>query len=275
MMGEHSISKSVGRILEVLELFRETRRPWTTSDLRERLDYPYSSIRVILKSLTDLGYLSYRPEDRSYFPTRKVALLGSWVQSSLLEQSGLNELLRIIGCETNETVGIASRAFIFCNWLQVRNSPQPFSIRLPLGVGLTLTNSVAGRVVLGQMEEKELKRVVEYTRYWTRSNHSDVIVPDADAISKATETIRKHGYLAEYNIWKKGIGAIGFPVYPSPTGSPLSLSIHGSSDRIRAREGEIREVVERHLAMYSDNPEIFAHFAVGAGRGHGVVTGQA
>jgi DNA-binding IclR family transcriptional regulator len=146
---------------------------------------------------------------------------------------------------------------------------------LPVGVGLTLTNSVAGRVVLGQLEEKELKRVVEYTRYWTRSNHSEVVVPDADDIDRAAETIRKQGYLAEYNMWKKGMGAIGFPVNPSPTGSPLSISIHGSSDRIRARESEILETVERHLGMYSDNPEMFAHFAVETGRAHGTLTGHA
>jgi DNA-binding IclR family transcriptional regulator len=275
MMGEHSISKSVGRLFQVLELFRETRRPWTTSDLQERLDYPYSSIRVILKSLTDIGYLSYRPEDRTYFPTRKISLLGSWVQSSLLEQSGLNDLVRMISAEINETVGIASRAFIFCNWLQVSNSQEPFSIRLPLGVGLMLTNSVAGRVVLSQVDEKELKRIVDYTKYWSRSNQTDGRMPDADDVERTAETVRKQGYLAEYNVWKKGIGAIGFPVNPSPTGSPLSISIHGSTDRLRAREGEIREAVDRHLAMYSENPAVFAHFAAQAGRGRHHVQGHA
>ena len=276
MVGEHSISKSVGRLFEVLELFRETRRPWSTSDLQVRLDYPYSSIRVILKSLTDIGYLSYRAEDRTYFPTRKIGQLGSWVQSSLLEQSGLNDLVRMIGSEINETVGIASRAFIFCNWLQVQNSQQPFSIRLPVGVGLMLTNSVAGRVVLSQVDDKELRRIVEYSRYWSRSNQTDgQPVPDADNMERAFECVRKQGYLAEYNVWKKGIGSIGFPVNPSPTGSPLSISIHGSTDRLRSRETEIRDAVERHLSMYTENPAVFAHFAAQAGRGRGHVYGHA
>jgi DNA-binding IclR family transcriptional regulator len=275
MMGEHSISKSVGRLFEVLELFRETRRPWATSDLQERLDYPYSSIRVILKSLTDIGYLSYNPDDKTYFPTRKVSQLGSWVQSSLLQRSGLNDLIGMIGDEINETVGIATRAFIFCNFLQVRNSQQPFAIRLPVGVGLMLTNSVAGRVILGQVDDKERRRIVDYSKYWSRSNQPDGPAAAEDDTLRAVESLSQRGYLAEYNVWKKGIGAIGFPICPSPTGSPLSISIHGSSDRLRAREGEIREAVERHLTMYTENPEVFAHFAAQAGRARNDMIGHA
>ncbi len=265
-VGEHSISRSVGRLFEVLEVFRETRRPWSISELQERLDYPYSSIRVIIKSLTDLEYLSYRADDRRYFPTLKVALLGSWLQPSLLELSGLNALLGIVARELNESVGIASRATIFMKWVQVRNSSQPFSLRLPVGVGAIMTSSVTGRVLLSQLDEQELKRVIDYTKYWIRTNGSEGPMPDVSEIERSVDLVHRHGYLVDYNVWIKDIGTIAFPVRPSPTGVPLSISVSGHIDRIKAHESQITERLRDHLAMYAENSAMFAHSAVGTRR---------
>lgn len=60
--------KSAGRVLEVLELLGNVRKPLSASEIGRLLDYPKSSTNVLLKYLTNLGYLSFDPDTMHYFP---------------------------------------------------------------------------------------------------------------------------------------------------------------------------------------------------------------
>jgi len=51
------VVKSVGRVLEVLDFFRQQRNPAKANDIGLALGYPKSSTNALLKSMVSLGYL--------------------------------------------------------------------------------------------------------------------------------------------------------------------------------------------------------------------------
>ena len=248
-MTELSISRSVARAFEVLEYYRAARAPCTMRELSEALHYPYSSVRVIVMGLCELGYLHLDKKKRAYFPTEKLLHLGNWVQGSLFESSGLADLVSGIQVQINETTALTSRNFVFCNFLLVRNSTQAISLQIPVGPGLTLTNSVTGRVLLSQMEDKDLDRIIGYTQYWARNVKAPPVAAKGD-IERAIAFVRANGYLADFDVWQKGVGTIAFPVKSSASKAPLAISVSGPAPRIQFNEKKIRRsiasAIERH-----------------------------
>ena len=78
----HSI-KSAERVLKLFEHFAAAQQPATIKQLSEALSMPQSSTSMLVRNLVTLGYLEHRPQDRSYFPTLRLPLLGDWMTSGL------------------------------------------------------------------------------------------------------------------------------------------------------------------------------------------------
>lgn len=245
-MSDLSISKSVGRAFQVLEYFRDSREPCTTRDLEKALSYPYSSIRAIVKNLENLGYLICDGKSRAYFPTQKLFRLGEWVQGNLWDSTGLADVVDDIGARTHESAALVSRNFIFSNFLRVHNSAEPMSFRHPIGVGLLLTNSAVGRVVLSQMSDKEADRLINYTKYWTGMAGGSPMAEIGD-VKADIKKVREQGSLSAYNLWLKGIGTVAFPIPGQVAKAPLAISVSGPAERIRKNEPAIRKAIESAL----------------------------
>jgi len=77
------VIKTAGRVFEVLEYFRQVRRPLAVREIAAHCRYPLSSTAVLLKSMATLGYLTYDHTRKAYFPTVQTAVLGDWVLESL------------------------------------------------------------------------------------------------------------------------------------------------------------------------------------------------
>ena len=243
-----SISKSVARAFEVLECFRDARTPFSATELRKRLGHPHSSVVAVLKNLTEIEYLSYDRIKRTYFPTQKLQRLGTWVQTALMGASGFQDLADAICLSTNETTSLITRSFIFNHIFYVKRSEHPLAHHLPVGIGITLCNSVVGRVVLSQMDDTEVERIYKYSVHWTRSQHAEAMRP-LEEIEKSINFVRKNGYLIGYDVWLKGIGAVAYSLKAPFDGFPLAVSVSGPTARIRTMEKSIRKSVERCLSL--------------------------
>src|SRR5689334_9384430 len=76
--------KSAVRAIEILEFFDRWRAPALVGTISAELGYPASSTSVLMRSLAKVGYLRYEPSARTYEPTERLPLLGSWISSPLL-----------------------------------------------------------------------------------------------------------------------------------------------------------------------------------------------
>jgi DNA-binding IclR family transcriptional regulator len=204
---------------------------------------------VIVKGLSDLGYLHFNGRRKTYFPTEKLLYLGNWVQGSIFEASGLNDLISGIALEINETTALTSRNFIFCNFLRVQMGSQPISLQIPVGPGLTLINSVTGRVLLSQMRDQEFSRIFHYTQYWAPNAKAPAVSARAE-VERDVASVRKNGYLTGYDIWQKGVGTVAYPIRWPAINSVLAVSVSGPANRIKHNEKSIRKAIERAIAFH-------------------------
>jgi DNA-binding IclR family transcriptional regulator len=74
-----TLVKSAGRVLQIFEFFDEIQREARVAEIAERLHFPQSSTSVLLKCLTQLGYLDFDADSRTFLPSARVALLGAWL----------------------------------------------------------------------------------------------------------------------------------------------------------------------------------------------------
>jgi len=100
--------KSAIRVLEVFEYFDRVQREASVTEIARELGYPQSSTSVLLRNLADLGYLRHGADQRSYFPTPRVAMLGSWVEPMVAPGGSLRQLMGELGELTGETIILAT-----------------------------------------------------------------------------------------------------------------------------------------------------------------------
>ena len=241
-----SISKSVGRAFEVLEVFRETRKPSSATEIARRVGHPYSSIVAVLHNLVDVGYLNYDAVQRLYFPTHKLYRLGSWVQTQLIESADFRNLAASVCAETNQTTAISGRSFIFLNVIHIQMGNAPLALLHPRGIASTLFRSTTGLVILSQMGNADIERLHRSSNLWSRNTTADLFSNLDDVMDTVTK-IRKNGFASGYDWCTHGVGAIVYPL-PSPfDGTPLAITVRGRSDLIRSSAASIQSVIESHL----------------------------
>jgi DNA-binding IclR family transcriptional regulator len=117
--------KSAHRVLQVLDYFRQHRRPSSLKQICEALGYPQSSATVLMKNLTQLGYLSYERTTRLYFPTLRVAALGDWISHALFGQGQVFEIMRDLHSETGEAVSVLLQNDVYMQYIRVIQSTHP------------------------------------------------------------------------------------------------------------------------------------------------------
>jgi DNA-binding IclR family transcriptional regulator len=244
-----SISKSVARAFEVLEAFKGTRKPATATDIRKQLGYPHSSVVAVLHNLVEVGYLSYEPVKRVYFPTHKLYKLATWVQTGLIESSSFHDLAAAIALGSGETTAITGRSFIFLNIVHVRRGEHPGAAQTPCGIGSTLFRSTPGLAVVSQMTDEEIGKLVRYANHWSKKTKAELL-SDLDQVMESVTKIREQGFASGFDCWLPGIGAIAYPL-PSPfDGTPMAISVTGPSARISANSETIHSVMETYLELH-------------------------
>ncbi len=154
-----SIVKSAGRVLQIFDLFDEIQRSAKVHEISERLNFPQSSTSVLLKCLTQLGYMDYDPANRTFLPSPRVALLGSWMDNGPVRDGRLVQMMERLSHKTGDTVILAARNGIYADYMRVIQSPAPTHFRVPQGSRRLVVWSATGFALLCH-ERNELIRAL-------------------------------------------------------------------------------------------------------------------
>jgi DNA-binding IclR family transcriptional regulator len=255
-----SISKSVARAFEVIELFRVIRKPATATELRRRLNYPHSSMVAVLHNLADLGYLSYDSSTRLYFPTTKLSSMATWVQPILKGSGRLGELVATVAADAGHTATISCRNSLFLNIVHVRKGSSPHACECPSGVGITLCRSTPGLAIVSQMTDPEIEKLVAQTARWATHAKADQARPLTEVMAQVEE-IRRGEAAIGYDCALVGVGAIAYPLHSPFEKMPLAISVTGETHRIKANAARIRAVLEYYLGQHAaGGTEIWKRF---------------
>ena len=151
--------KSAQRVLEVLEYFAATRDPATVAEVSRQLAFPQSSTSMLLSSLETLGYLTYDADDRTFRPTVRVMLLGSWIQDELFGEGSLVSALDALRRSTGQTVMVGLRQGIHVRSIIALRGTRADALPVRTGTLAAVCLSSMGKVLLSRESDAMILRI--------------------------------------------------------------------------------------------------------------------
>lgn len=238
-----STIKSARRAFEVFEYFDRERRPLGLKDIADRLGYPPSSGSVLLKSLVTLGYLDYDQSSRTYFPTMRIAALGSWVHDTLFGEGDITRLMEHLHRVTDETIILGTRSDLHAQYVHVINSGQPLHFAVKPGTLRPLASSGMGWLFLSTLQPAEIDRLRR------RINAEEKSKLAQDDLLKHVAEVRTRAYAFSKGAVSEGVGIIAMLLPKGPFGRRFAIGAGGPVARLERKEALITAEMKKGIAQ--------------------------
>ncbi|WP_321818314.1 MULTISPECIES: IclR family transcriptional regulator [unclassified Paraburkholderia] len=242
--------KSAARVLDVINLFSETRRPMFYSEIARRTGIPFSSCYALLKTMVNKGYL-YAPDcNGTYYPTRRLLHVSLDICREDPLALFMRPLLVTLRDKTNETAALATLAGNRVVYLDVVESRHKYRYSDEPGGFSSLHASAAGRAILGTFSAAARRRFLE--------SYNPIEVSHGGAIfNRATLELEIDEGVARG--WHRSTdesidGAAGLSCGFAIRGLPFSFGIIAPRERIF---GEDRMIVDSLIKVLSQISQSF------------------
>jgi DNA-binding IclR family transcriptional regulator len=243
--------KSATRVLEVLELLGNVRKPLTSTEIGSLLGYPKSSANVLLKCLTELGYLSLDPDSMQYFPSLRVTALGEWIPAALYGAGDAASMLQEVHDLTGETVTLSMRTGLSMRFIRVLPGKFFIALKMDEGSSAPLFGSSVGAAFLATRNAVEVERLAESARALARTRQARV------AIERTLEGLtasRQRGYAVVYGSLFPDTGAMAMALPAASDGNVLVIGVGGLEERMRRNERAIARTMRSAIATHLIRP---------------------
>lgn len=244
-----AVVKSIGRAFEVLECFARLRAPLSAVEIERRLGYPASSTVAILKSMVMLGYLSFDRTSRTYFPTIRLVMVSNWLDSGIISNEQLGQLVEELRTKTGETVLIASQNDLSAQYLLSLPGIFPIKFNAPAGSLRPLCGSGAGWALLSVKPESEVRSIVQRLNRDPSAGQKI----DADALLDMLAEVRIQGYAASYGSVVAGSGIIAMVLPTRSQERPLAIGVGGPIERLQKNEAKIVKAMLVAIGRYFES----------------------
>lgn len=231
--------KSADRVVLLLEIFSEEKRPLRFSELLVRSAIPKSSLSALLKTLQNSGYLFLDQENQEFYPTNqwKVLLDGIFEGDPL--QGFPESVLEYLSKETGETALLARLEKSSVCYVKVKEPDRVVRFSARTGDTRPVYSTSSGRAILSSFSEAALKGYcagLSYERYTGLTVVSDV------------ELIRKVRHEKEQG-WHENLGeneddTASASVYFRFNGVPVALVIGSPKNRYLEKRARIIDLLQ-------------------------------
>jgi DNA-binding IclR family transcriptional regulator len=249
-----ALVKSAGRVLQILEFFDEVQRDAKVQEIANRLNFPQSSTSVLLKCLVQMGYLDHDKATRSFLPSPRVALMGTWLDKGPVRNGSLIRMMEDLSTKTGETVILAARNGIHSHYIRVIQTKATTRFHIPQDSRRPVVWSATGFALLCQECDDLIQGLCRRSNAEAQDGQPMVQLKRTQANIRET---RRNGYFFSKELVTPGAGAIARPL---PKGidrrdRPLAIGISGPLQDFAGREKVIvrhmREAISRYLSTES------------------------
>lgn len=218
--------RSLNRILALFDLVAQSNRHMTLSELSSALDCPKSSLLLLLRPLTEKGYLM-REKDTYLLGPR----IFQFAQTILINhpfESVLRGVMSDVVKQTGETVLYAVRDGDRVVYSSVIESPQAVRYVAQTGVHRPLFCSASGLVMLAYDTPEELDAYFQRTELTPLTANS---ITDEKKLRSMISDIRKTGYARTVGTAHIDAAGFGVPVFRADGGMAGALVIGAPLER--------------------------------------------
>ena len=244
--AERSI-KSAERTLALFEMFSVSQTPMTVGQIARTMGIPQPSATMLLRNLVRLGYLEHNRTDRTYLPTVRVMLLGSWIHRRFQVENDIERHLDGLVKRCGETVLLGLQNSLYCQYIYAQVPDLPESMDIQSGMLRPLTRTALGRVLLSMMSDSEIELLIR------RSNaeFAPALHVNQTELMKDIRHVQHTGISESKGEMTPGRSVIAVAI-PSVVGNvPMAIGVGGGIERVAAKRDMIiaalQDVRERFL----------------------------
>ncbi len=231
--------KSGTRVIELLELFEQSRSPLTAAQIARELGYPKSSTSNLLRTLIDCEILSIDAAGE-LLPTLKLTSLGAWVPEVLCDQLPLDEMVDAVHTATQETATLSVPNGLEMEFVAVAVGTMPIALNIARGTKFSMFGTAVGTAYLSTRTDDEIEALHR------RATQEGLLLQAYTDLGEAMREIRlarKRGYAVAYDRVLSDTGALGVPVTGTKRKRTVVLGAGGLSSRIAREEAAIARVM--------------------------------
>jgi DNA-binding IclR family transcriptional regulator len=238
--------KSARRVLEVLELFAERRRPLSVGEIALALDYPQSSTSVLLRSLVALGYLT-QGADRRFVPTLRVAFLGDWLDEKEVATDALARLMQRLRDATGETIILGQRQGVYVQYIRILQGGNAIRFVLHRGTRRPICRAATGVALLAGLPDRDILAIL---RRGNAEERDAALRLKPAALMAAIGQCRRDGYSASDGSVTPGGGVVAM-VLPGIERVPaMALGVGAPVERLIPRTADFATVLRQEIARW-------------------------
>jgi len=200
--------RSLTRILALFDLLARSDQRMSLSELSSAIDCPKSSLLVLLRPLTEKGYLM-REED-NYFLGPRIFQFAQSILTNHPFESALRAVMSDMVAQTGETVLFAVRDGGNVVYSAVVESPQPVRYVAQMGINRPLFCSASGLVMLAYETPQDLDDYFRRTELTPLTPNS---ITDEKELRLLISQIRKTGYASTAGTAHVDAAGFGVPVF--------------------------------------------------------------
>ncbi len=239
--------KSASRALEVLETFRVIQAPLTLSEIGAAMSCPLSSMHMLLHSLVAQGYLFHDRVRRTYWPSPRVALLGSWMSDARVEVDKWLPVMHELALRTGETAMLGQRNGLHVQYIHgiVGARGSPFIV--PIGSLRPMFRTAIGLVLAAKVPERDAMAMLRGCNIAETDRSLRLSEEEA---RRRLEECRSKGYAFTRAANTAGAAQIAVAI-PSRYGHPdLALAVGGTVESMETEADAIIKTLLELMARY-------------------------
>lgn len=242
--------KTAVRVLDVLNLFAEVRRPLIYSEIARRMDIPLSSCHGLLKTMVAKGYLYAPGIQAGYYPTQRLLHIAQTIcrEDPLIRL--LQPLLIKLRDITRETAILAKLADTQVVYLDVAESHQAIRYSHAPGGFKLLHATASGKALLGSMSINERRALLDELDVLSPATPNTIT--SRSVLERDIEDGQQRGWHCSFGENVEDVAAIARGVVIQ--GEAFAFVVAGPVDRIRRNEAttaaaltEIEEMIPLNL----------------------------
>jgi IclR family KDG regulon transcriptional repressor len=244
--------KSAERTLALFEMFSLYQRPLGVGEISKALDAPQPSVSMLVRNLASLGYLEHDRAARTYVPTLRIMLLGSWIHRRFSQEHNLETRLDELVARLGETVVVGIQNGIHSQYVLAQLPEDPHRLEVQSGLLRPITCTAVGRVLLSLKPDAEIEAIV---RRCNAEVEEDRLRVRPSAFMEMIEAIRAQGYARTGGDMTPGQAVIAISI-PGPIGKmPMAVGVGGKIDRVAEKEDEILAALEEFRSASPAPPD--------------------
>lgn len=228
--------KSARRVLEIFEYFAVTHAPVTLKELSTRLGYPLSSTSQLLKSLQALGYLRYDSATRTYRPTLRVMLLGSWVHDEIFGHGSVISLLEDLRRDFGLSVIVGMQQGFYVRYIVTLCTPTSGLPPFSTGILRPICRAAVGKALLAGKSDKDIALLARGANAQEPDPARRVAVPDLLA---DLSLCRNRGWAESRGAVVPGRSVLAMALPSIPGQTDLAIGLGGAVEDIARQRPEV------------------------------------